>query len=112
MTALQCCPFCGGEAELDTRRSYRQIVTGNLGSGVAVYCVSCDADMMRCREDVPDVAAEDLIAAWNRRAPATREQIGRAIASADGEDYMEDCMRFDRYASAVLRLLGAERADG
>jgi hypothetical protein len=50
------CPFCGGDAEIDTRRGYRQLPTGVVGSGVAIYCTD--------RED----RRADLAGAWNKRA--------------------------------------------
>jgi hypothetical protein len=35
------------------------------------------------------------------------ERVGRAIALTDGEDYMEDHARFDRYARAALATLSS-----
>jgi len=73
---LKDCPFCGGPAETDGRRTYRSI-EGNLGKAVAVYCTgSCSADMTLCLEDVPGSTWEDLLAVlienWNRRMPDPR----------------------------------------
>lgn len=74
MVKLLPCPFCGGEAEADGSRGYRMIVSGRVGRAVAIYCLSCDADMSRCCEDTPETDPEvlmaDLVDAWNRR-PAT-----------------------------------------
>jgi len=64
------CPFCGGEAELDTHQGYRSMSTGNIGNRVVVYCTKCDADMGTCVEDVPDIHPNEVIERWNRRAPA------------------------------------------
>lgn len=71
-TKLAPCPFCGGEAEMDTQRSYRALTSGKLGRAVAIYCLACDADMTLCWEDVPAMATDDMAALltenWNRRA--------------------------------------------
>lgn len=66
------CPFCGGDAAIDTMRNYRSISNGALKQGVTIYCGSCAAEMMHCYEDHPgtdqgDLRA-DLVVAWNRRA--------------------------------------------
>lgn len=34
-----------------------------------------------------------------------REMVARAIALADGEDYMEDYRRYDRRAAAAIKAL-------
>lgn len=69
---LKPCPFCGGNAELDRNRHYRNISTGNFGCSVAVYCLDCNADMCLCREDMPDETLTDLVfflqEQWNTRA--------------------------------------------
>lgn len=71
---LKPCPFCGGEAELDTRQAYRALSGGTLGSRAAVYCARCDADMGFCYEDAPGIPREDIVNQvvddWNRRAPS------------------------------------------
>ncbi len=33
------------------------------------------------------------------------EQVARAIAAADGEDYMEDCARYDARAKAAIEAM-------
>ena len=74
MIDLKPCPFCGGAPELDTRRNYMSL-EGRPGTGVAIYCVNydphCIADMMLCREDIPECSTDDLVALlgeqWNRR---------------------------------------------
>lgn len=71
---LKPCPFCGGDPEMDTLRAYRNISTGRLGDGVAVYCTACSADMMMCRADHPGMETEDMINVmrdeWNKRTPS------------------------------------------
>ena len=73
MDDLLPCPFCGGTPEHDYSQYYRPISGGDLGKACAVYCTSCSAYMMICREDHPGVDPEELMAAlvsdWNRRTP-------------------------------------------
>ena len=64
---LKPCPFCGGDAELDTRQSYRNISTGNLETAIAIYCLGCGVHQSICRGDVPDVEPEMVVELWNRR---------------------------------------------
>jgi hypothetical protein len=73
-SALLPCPFCGCDAEIDTRRVYRDIHTGRLGDAVAIYCTNddgCPADMGICREVAQDGTTEQVVAEltelWNRR---------------------------------------------
>lgn len=75
------CPFCGGEAEMDTRQGYLALGTGRLGNRIAVYCRRCDADMGVCIEDVPDITPEQVAEMWNRRAAveADRQQTAAQL---------------------------------
>lgn len=69
MNQLKPCPFCGGNAEMDTRQSYAQFPpNGRTGTRIVVYCCDCGADIGVCREDVPDVSAEEVAESWNRRS--------------------------------------------
>ena len=65
------CPFCGGSPEVDTLRGYRALDDGSIGSGVAIYCTSCQAEMMLCREDLPECDTDELLTmlldSWNKR---------------------------------------------
>jgi len=81
--ALLRCPFCGGQAEMDTRQGYRALGTGRMGNRIAIYCRSCDADMGVCIEDVPDITPEQVAEMWNRRAAveADRRDHVRGAAS-------------------------------
>jgi Lar family restriction alleviation protein len=65
---LKPCPFCGGDAELDTQQGYRALGTGRTGTRIVVYCRNCGADQGICREDVPDIEPTTVIEMWNRRA--------------------------------------------
>lgn len=92
------CPFCGGIAEIDTCRPYRSISGGGLGNGIAVYCISCDAEMMRCRADVPDVTAEEMVEQWNTRAsPASRVNAALLDALRDFTSLTEESRGVDGY---------------
>lgn len=71
------CPFCGGEAEMDTRQGYLALGTGRLGNRIAAYCRSCNADMGVCVEDVPDIEPEQVADMWNRRAAVEADRQGR-----------------------------------
>ena len=73
--ALLACPFCGADAELDTKRPYRPINGQSFGEEVAIYCTNesgCPADMSVCKEDAPGATTEQLVNEltdlWNRRA--------------------------------------------
>lgn len=85
MTDLKPCPFCGGEAEMDTWRQYRALVSGNLGCACAVHCLTCEADMSICLEDVTgwtiEEAASHVADRWNTRAndPASFEAGEKAM---------------------------------
>lgn len=52
---LKPCPFCGGEAHIDTSTSLRDYV---------VYCEGCDTYFAL---DAYSATEHDLVAAWNRR---------------------------------------------
>ena len=67
-TTLLPCPFCGSDAEMDTRQAYRALAGGKLGTAIAVYCVACSASVSTCREAVPGITEEEVIEQWNRRA--------------------------------------------
>lgn len=81
------CPFCGGEAECDSRQAYRALSSGRLGNRFAIYCTSCNADMGFCYEDIEsenhEAACEEIIAAWNTR------QSAEAASRADEDETYE-----------------------
>lgn len=67
---LKPCPFCGGDAEIDTSQSFRHYQNGQLLDQVSVYCVDCSANISwypgylnldRCE------TIEFCIEAWNAR---------------------------------------------
>jgi len=70
-TELKSCPFCGGDAELDTMQGFRALVNGNMEDRTVVYCTSCNADMGMCHSDnrelTPRQLTEVVIEAWNTR---------------------------------------------
>ncbi len=65
------CPFCGGGAELDTRRAYRWLsAPGGLSDEVAIYCLKCGAEICEDPDDVDlsrEQVTDDLIERWNAR---------------------------------------------
>lgn len=71
--SLAPCPFCGQEAEQDFQQSYRDMQTGRVDHGAAVYCTGCNANMIMCRGDHPGLSDEERMAVvvegWNRRTP-------------------------------------------
>ncbi|KKX24340.1 Lar family restriction alleviation protein [Rhizobium sp. LC145] len=100
------CPFCGGDAEQDYQRSFRHLSGGRLDHGAAVYCTSCNADMIMCRADHPDLSDEErmavMVESWNRRAPAPLSNVKRHTSGIpDGfEQYAEDPAPHPREGSA------------
>ncbi len=105
--ALLGCPFCGSEAEMDTRRAYRNITTGDFGDAVAIYCTGCSADICACYADYSGLAEEEIIhlvtELWNRRpsreTPAVVEAVAGAIVKAlMDEDSEEDPLSVARAA--------------
>lgn len=73
------CPFCGGQAELDTRQPY-YTYKNEMGTRIAVYCTKCNADMGVCFEDVPEIEYPSVIEMWNTRLLLAQhnEKIARA----------------------------------
>ena len=67
MTKLKPCPFCGGPAEIDTLRGYRNFSSGLMENAIAAYCTACAADISVCYADVPDIQAEQVADMWNKR---------------------------------------------
>ncbi|MBA4797058.1 MAG: Lar family restriction alleviation protein [Rhizobiales bacterium] len=67
------CPFCGREAEQDFQQAYRAMQTGRIDHGAAVFCTGCNANMIMCRGDHPELSDEERMAVivddWNRRTP-------------------------------------------
>ena len=83
------CPFCGGEAELDTAQNYRAI-NGHFGNRVVVYCADCGADQGTCVEDVPDIHPNEVIERWNKRAALPPRELLREALSALAEIARDD----------------------
>lgn len=100
------CPFCGGEAESDSQRGYRNISTGNPEKAAAIYCTKCNADMTWCYRDTPEIERDQvmtlLVEQWNTRAtPSLQgedavERVAHAVTSEFGRMYKDGvpiCMR-------------------
>jgi RecJ-like exonuclease len=68
---LMPCRFCWGRAEMDKRRSYRSMASGDIKSAVAIYCLKCPAEMSMCHEDHPNLSVEEMAEVlsnqWNRQ---------------------------------------------
>lgn len=79
MVELLPCPFCGGEAENDFQQAYRAIQDGRIDHGAAVYCTRCNANMIMCRADHPELSDEQRMAVmvenWNRRAAPPQPNV-------------------------------------
>lgn len=79
-TDLAPCPFCGREAEQDFQQAYRAMQTGRIDHGAAVYCTGCNANMIMCRGDHPELSDEERMAIivddWNRRTPPPSTHVG------------------------------------
>lgn len=116
---LKCCPFCGGEAESDSQRGYRNISTGNPENAAAIYCTKCNADMTWCYRDTPEIERDQvmtlLIEQWNTRATASLqcedavERVAR-ISHAEVDKIVSDLMSANysdkpRLAVAVGRAI-------
>lgn len=67
---LKPCPFCGGDAEIDTSQSFRHHQNGQLLDQVSVYCVDCSANISWYPGDLDLDRYETIefcIEAWNTR---------------------------------------------
>ena len=85
------CPFCGGDAEMDTRQGYLALGTGRPGNRIAVYCQHCDADMGVCIEDVPDITPEQVAEMWNRRAAVEADRCGQTPSEDEISELWSEC---------------------
>ena len=106
------CPFCGGEAELDTSQAYRALSSGALGSRAAIYCTRCSAEVGFCYEDAPGTPREDIVNQvvddWNRRAPSPdmREAV-EALEKARWYVDVYDNREHNAEQDATLTLIDA-----
>lgn len=107
---LKPCPFCGGEAELDTMQGYRALSGGHLGNRATVYCTRCGADMGFCYEDAPGTPSEDIVNQvvddWNRRAVNSLPALVKALEDTRAcfeVEYRDDRISSIGHASDGLR---------
>lgn len=113
MAELLPCPFCGGDAEQDYQRSFRHLSGGRLDHGAAIYCTSCNADMIMCRADHPELSDEERMAVmvenWNRRAaPAPQPREVGSPLSVMVSRILPDPVRVDTFAAASFLMHGTE----
>lgn len=94
MDDLKPCPFCGGEAEMDTRRGFIPFdkPRGIIGNACVVYCLECGVEVGEIYDFDPEyyeLEFEHLIqevkAKWNRRAPDPVREALRNLADAMDE---------------------------
>jgi hypothetical protein len=97
---LKPCPFCGGDAEMDTRQGYTNYFNGRPETGIAIYCRACGVQQMICRGDVPDVEPEHVIELWNRRALLSQE------AKKDRDDGWQDIATAPKDGTEILLRRG------
>ena len=113
---LKCCPFCGGEAESDSQRGYRNMTTGKPEAEAAIYCTSCNADMTWCYCDTPEIERDQvmtlLIEQWNARATPSFEgdaveRVARIVnpQAFDETHWMHGRMREQQYAKERARAI-------
>lgn len=74
MHTLKPCPFCGGQAELDSSVHFRAIASGEIERAVSVYCTDCTAEITICVPDVPDIQPDQVAEMWNTRAQKSEPQ--------------------------------------
>lgn len=88
------CPFCGGEAEIDTLRAYARLGKPHVGHHAAIYCIECSAEIAVDHEDFGgyvDHMRTEITAAWNRRT-AFLSQSGEGDATdVNGKKLCPDC---------------------
>lgn len=60
MDKLEPCPFCGGEALLESYRARK-------GYEASIQCNQCLCSMSTITYDEEETAIEDVVKAWNRR---------------------------------------------
>lgn len=92
---LKPCPFCGGQAELDSKQAFREFVSGKISDAVAVYCTKCSAEISVCVPDVPDIQPEQLVDMWNTQSPvedlsALVQRLVRRLRKAAPDDDLAD----------------------
>lgn len=104
LPGLAPCPFCGGEAENDSQRYYRNATTGRPETAAAVYCTKCNADMTWCYRDTPEVEPEHamslLVERWNTRHLASQPSSYEAgLDASRGEVEAHKVMTPEEYAA-------------
>jgi len=89
---LKPCPFCGGDAELDTSQHFRAFRDGEVLYQVAAYCTSCSASISHYPDDLGltrDHTTDIVVTAWNTRTPIDNGAIEEAAARRALDDAAE-----------------------
>ena len=94
LSELKPCPFCGGDAELDTMQPYRNFVSGQIESAVAVFCRDCSVQISVCVPDVPDITPEQVVEMWNRREDMALRNCQMLAARNRNEEWAKHILRF------------------
>ncbi len=95
---LKKCPFCGGEAHIDERKSY----DGDFKT-VKWYSVICSS-MAPCLQMAEQITKQEAILAWNTRKPVKVEDL-KEIISRYSIEPEEQC---DKIAQSILNHLKGE----
>ena len=100
MTDLKPCPFCGGEASVQTTYGY----------GVSeAFCLDCGAHTGHPPGGCTEAEA---IAAWNARAERTCRNIAEPDEMSDKSFTCSECGARGPYGEGTYHIGGCEEIDG
>ena len=104
MSELKPCPFCGGEAEMFSRRCAEDAMEA------WIQCSSCFS-VTGSTQQYEDAFAprEQAIAAWNQRAQPSGDRIANYLNSLDTEGLTPEQVRSVIYAECMERGAGTAK---